>query len=205
MGFVKHRDTFLTSKLISARNGPVYAGIPYWNFYLFLIFIPVLINIYYIHVGYFFHFSDGSLYTYFVFKKYKHAGAYTFSFRGLKLILKKFPSVTEPVCTHWTRTWAKWIQSTIWHLLFLLLLSTSPQWSLFLHIPDQNFVSLTCFHACSAHISVHESFYFKLECRQTYAFLSILLLLPAKVSRSTTITKAPMWRGVTPTHPWPRL
>jgi hypothetical protein len=42
----------------SARNGPVYANIPYRNFFLFLNFIPALINMYNIRV-YFFLFSRG--------------------------------------------------------------------------------------------------------------------------------------------------
>jgi hypothetical protein len=35
---------------VRARNGPVYAGIPYQNFFLFLNFIQALVNIYYIHL-----------------------------------------------------------------------------------------------------------------------------------------------------------
>jgi hypothetical protein len=34
--------------VLIAKNGPVYTGIPYRNFFLFLDFIPALINIYYI-------------------------------------------------------------------------------------------------------------------------------------------------------------
>jgi hypothetical protein len=36
----------------SARNGPVYAGIPYRNLSLCLTHIPALINIYYIHLSF---------------------------------------------------------------------------------------------------------------------------------------------------------
>jgi hypothetical protein len=48
---------FIHTWISSARNGLVYATIPYWNFFLFLNFIPAL-NTYYIHPS-FFHFSDG--------------------------------------------------------------------------------------------------------------------------------------------------
>jgi hypothetical protein len=41
--------------LSNARNGPVYAGIPYQNFFLFLNFIQALINTHYIHL----YFSNG--------------------------------------------------------------------------------------------------------------------------------------------------
>jgi hypothetical protein len=52
---------------ISARNGQVYAGIPYRNSFLFLNFIPVIINIYYVHL----HFSISlAVYPCFAFKKY---------------------------------------------------------------------------------------------------------------------------------------
>jgi hypothetical protein len=40
----------------SARNGPVYAGTPCLNFFLFLNFIPALTNIHYSHL---FFYSDG--------------------------------------------------------------------------------------------------------------------------------------------------
>jgi hypothetical protein len=43
---------------VNAKNGPVYAGITYQNFFLFLNLISALINMYYIHLS-FFYFSDG--------------------------------------------------------------------------------------------------------------------------------------------------
>jgi hypothetical protein len=36
-----------------AQNGPVYVGIPCRNFFLFLNFIPALINIYYINLSFY--------------------------------------------------------------------------------------------------------------------------------------------------------
>jgi hypothetical protein len=37
----------------SARNGPVCAGVPYRNLFLFLNFIPAVINVYYINLSVF--------------------------------------------------------------------------------------------------------------------------------------------------------
>jgi hypothetical protein len=66
---------------ISARNGPVYAAIPYRKFFLFLNFILALINIYYIQLSLT---SFLMVYLCFTFKMY--TGTYKFPFRALMLI-----------------------------------------------------------------------------------------------------------------------
>jgi hypothetical protein len=71
------------SIMISARNGPVYAGIPYWNFLSFLNFILALINIYYIHLSFFPIFLTA--YPCFAFKNY--IGTSKFPFRALIMII----------------------------------------------------------------------------------------------------------------------
>jgi hypothetical protein len=45
MGFKNGLQALISQS--SARNAPIYAGTPYRNFFLFLNFIPALINIYY--------------------------------------------------------------------------------------------------------------------------------------------------------------
>lgn len=48
-------DVISNKQSTSARNWPIYAGMPYLNFFLFMNFTPTLISRYYIHL-YFFHF-----------------------------------------------------------------------------------------------------------------------------------------------------
>jgi hypothetical protein len=65
-----------------ARNGPVYASITYRNFFLFLNFIPALINIYFIHLSLFF-FIFLTVYPCFAFKNY--IGTSVFPFPALAM------------------------------------------------------------------------------------------------------------------------
>jgi hypothetical protein len=71
------------SGTVSSRNGPVYAGIPYRNFFLFLNFILAHINIYYIHLSLYILLT---VYLCFAFKKY--TGTYKFPFRALGIVKK---------------------------------------------------------------------------------------------------------------------
>jgi hypothetical protein len=56
----------LTGAGTSARNGPVFAGIPYRNFFLFMTFISALITMHYINLSFSIFLA---LYHYFYFKK----------------------------------------------------------------------------------------------------------------------------------------
>jgi len=59
--FKKHQYSKNNIKLLksSVLKWPVYAGIPYWNIFFSLNFIPALTSMYFIHLPFFFHFSDG--------------------------------------------------------------------------------------------------------------------------------------------------
>jgi hypothetical protein len=60
----------------SARNVPLYAGIPYRNFFLSLNFIPAYINIKYIYLS---SSIFPTVYPCFAFKKYTGTSKFTFT------------------------------------------------------------------------------------------------------------------------------
>jgi hypothetical protein len=84
------RCGFISCNGNSALNGPVYAGIPHRNLFLFLNFIPALINIYYTHLNFSIFFWRC---TWFVSNKYSCTSK--FPFRALNASINR----REP---HWT-------------------------------------------------------------------------------------------------------
>jgi hypothetical protein len=70
-----HWIVFPMCYVFTARNGPVYAGMPYWHFFLFLNFIPAVINIYYVHLPFYVFLT---VYPCFAFKKYTDTSKFPF-------------------------------------------------------------------------------------------------------------------------------
>jgi hypothetical protein len=75
-------STWFLLGCVTARIGPIYAGIPHWNLFLFLNFILALINICCIHLSFSFFLM---VYHCFTFKKY--TGTFKFPFWVLGCVL----------------------------------------------------------------------------------------------------------------------